>query len=1083
MIKRILIFILMSVSLSTYGQTTTGSISGDVLDMEGTQMVGAKIIAVHQPTGTEYMTKVRENGEFNIPNLIVGGPYTVTASMVSYQDVSEDNIYVGLGADYRVNLILSTENKLLQEAVVVGEYNIYNGKHQGVETNINLNKINALPTAGREFQDYVRTVPQAQLDNNGGISIAGQNNRFNQIMIDGAVNNDVFGLAASGTNGGQTGFSPISIDAVQSFQVNVSPYDVSLGNFTGGSINAVTRRGGNNTEASTYYFLKNQSLAGKTPIYGKNDPSTRIGYTPFATQTFGARVGGAIKKNKIFYFVNLERIEANTPQPFDLINYTGSASATDLDNLSNYVSSNYGYDIGTYDNNERNNTSTRLVTRLDFNVNPKNKLAITYRYTDSKSMNIPRSSNSTINFSNAGYQFPSVTNSATVEWNHASPNNRFNKLQIGFTGVTDDRGAVNDNPFPYVRIRNGSGYINFGTDQYSTANKLQQQNFFLFDKYNIYKGNHSIYFGVDMEYAKTYNLFIRQSYGSYQYNSLDHFLNNDTIARYNRTYSILPGDISHDGSSAAAEFSTLRGGLFVGDDIKMNDKFTLTVGARLDYLQFLTEQRAESFFNDTALIVFNRYHDLEGAKLGGRPDGFFNFSPRVGFNYKAKDNLQVRGGAGVFTGRIPLVWPGAIYQYTGNQLGSISLNETTIGFDPDPYGQYTAADDPSGVLVDRVPNGEVDLLSPKFKLPQVLKLSAGVDFELPGGVDASIDLLYTKNLTEIKYINFGLDTTTTTLDDVGGLLRYTDGNIADLNDFEAGDQNPYGLNNRFMLITNNYDKKGSAANFTVSLNKAFNKNFIVGANYTYGTSRVTLDGTSSQNSSQWRYMESATGRNNLDLSYSDFDLGSRFNLFASWKLPYQSEKLGTQVSLFLNSQSGQRFSYTYFGWMTNDNASNSVDLMYIPTDASDINLVDYTDGNIVVTAAEQWDQLNGFIDNSPYLSKNRGKMSERNGARAPMSSVLDLRLIQDVHIGKKNTLQFTFDIFNFSNMLNKNWGQVYFVNNDNYQLLDFEGLDANGKAEFTFKGSSNDRPYSINDNPQFNPSRWIGQFGVRYIFK
>ncbi len=1086
--KKFLTIISVFLCYIAQAQTTTGSISGDVLDTEGTQLVGAKVTAIHEPTGTEYVSKVRQNGEFNIPNLIVGGPYTVTASMAGMQEVSESDVYVGLGADYRVNLIMGDDPTQLEEVSVVGEYDIYNGSHQGVETNINLNAINALPTAGRELQDFLRTVPQAKLDDRGGISIAGQNNRFNQIMIDGAVNNDVFGLAASGTNGGQTGFSPISMDAVQSFQVNVSPYDVSQGNFTGGAINAVTRRGGNNVEASAYYFLRNHSLSGKTPIFGPNDDRDRESFKPFATNTFGARIGGAFKKNKSFYFINLERIEANVPQPFDIGTYQGASSAADLNNLIQHVKQNYGYDVGGYEDNVENNTSTRLVSRFDFNLNPKNKLALTYRYTNSNAINISRSSANVINFSNGGYEFPSTTHSGTMEWNHASENNRFNKLQVGFTSVTDDRGPRGGNPFPYVSINDGaSGTINFGTEQYSTANKLQQQNFFLFDKYNIYKGKNSIYFGVDLEYSQTYNLFIRQSFGSYQYDNIQNFLNNDTIARYDRTYSILDGDVSVDGSNAAADFSTLRSGFFVGDDIKFNDKFTLTVGARLDYLQFLTEQRSESFFNDTALMVFNQYYDLEGAKLGGRPKGLLNFSPRLGFNYQLEDGIQLRGGAGVFTGRIPLVWPGAIYQYTGNQLGSIRESDITdFGFDPDVNRQYTQADVGG---TDDVPSGEIDLLSPKFKLPQVFKGSLGADFKLPGGVNANLDFLYTQNLTEIKYVNFGLDPTTVTLDDVGGITRYTNGNIKDLNSFEAGDQNPYGNNNRFMLITNNEGKKGSAMNITLGLNKRFSEYATIGANLTYGTSKVSLDGTSSQNSSQWRYMESATGRNNLPISYSDFDLGNRYNVFAAFKLPYSSETFSTKLSFFFNAQSGRRYSFTYTtprgtNPITNDNSTYNVDLMYIPDNASDINLVSYTDNSgATVTAAEQWAALDGFISNNKYLSSHRGMMSERNGARTPMSAVLDMKLVQDIYVGNKNTLQFTFDMFNFTNFLSRNWGQVYYVSNDNFQAVQFEGLDANGKAEFTFRGKANDRPYNLVDNSQFNPSRWVAQFGVRYIFK
>lgn len=1075
MLKRLsfLLMFTLLVSQVLLAQVTTSSITGTINGSTGDGLTGASVVATHVPTGTRYATVARTGGRFDIPNVNPGGPYRIEISYVGLESQVREDVFVNLGETSRQDFSLTTNNQQLSEVVVSTNRSTRQGAKGGAETNIGREKIANLPTVGRNLADFLRFVPQTKITSDGGISIAGQNNRYNSFYIDGAVNNDVFGLAASGTNGGQAGISPISIDAIDQFQVVLSPYDASLGNFTGGGINAITRSGTNNVNGSIYYFFRNQDLSGKTPGVEKSMASK---LSDFSNKTYGFRVGGPIVKNKLFLFVNGELQRDTRPQPFTFSNYVGDATQADLTTLTNFLQNQYGYSAGGYLDNAEEIKANRVVTKLDWNINDANRLSVSYRFTDAERFNTSRSSNQTINFFNNGYVMPNITNSGSIELNSRLKNNSNNRLLLTFTRVEDNRNPIGS-AFPRVTINNGDGRIVFGTEEFSTANLLKQNNYALFDVFRFYKGKHNFSVGTDNEFSYSYNVFIRQNFGSYNFADLNTFLNGGNAATYNRSYS-LRDDVTGDKSvNAAAEFNTLRLAFFANDEIKVSNNFTLNLGLRADKTQFLTTPIEDQFFNDSAVSKISQYYDLKGARSGEVNSPKWSLNPRIGFVYRMDDQaVTVRGGIGMFTGRVPLVWPGGVYNNNGISIAGI--NASNVAFRPDPNNQYVASD--FGRTVN-IPSGEVNLISEDFKMNKVFRSSLAVDKVFGQGWRASIEGVYTKNINEIDYARVDLLPPTST--SVGADTRNVyslSGNFPRSIPIRANGSNPY---TGIYVLSNNEDDKGYSYSVTGSLDKSFNNGFSFNVSYTYGHSIVLNEGTSSQNSSQWRYMETVNGRNFLPLSTSDFDIGHRINAYASKKFTYAGGKLATTVSLVYIGQSGQPFSYVMSRGMVRDfDNFEDNDLIYVPRSASEINFVQ----NGSATPEQQWEAFNKYIENDKYLSERRGQYAERNGARAPFTNVVDMKLQQDFNLrisGRTYQFQLTYDVFNLTNLINRDWGKQYFLSNDNYRLLQFDGYTSatNLTPRFKFNAPSTGAPWNLSDGV-FNSARWTSQVGVRFNF-
>ena len=1080
--KRIvpLLIAFLAISLTGISQVTTSSMSGTVKTMKGADMAGATITALHTPTGTNYSTSSRKGGAYNISNMNPGGPYTINVSFVGFKTITREGIYLSLGETLNENFELLETSANLSEVVVAARAVQTSGKG-GTETSIGRDKMANLPTVGRNVSDYLRFVPQAKITGDGGVSLAGQNNRYNSFYIDGAVNNDVFGLSASGTNGGQAAIAPISIDAIDQFQVVLAPYDASLGNFTGGGINAITRSGTNNLSGSVYYFFRNENLSGKTPAVAKS-AATRL--SDFSNKTIGFRVGGPIIKNKLFFFINGEVQRDKRPQPFDFSAYTGASNQANLETLSNYLKTSFGYDAGGYLDNPERVEANRVAAKIDWNISQKHKLSASYRYNDGFRDNTSRSSNSTINFLNNGFEFPTTTHSGSLELNSKFNNNANNKLLITMTNVVDDRGAMG-NPFPRVTINDGTGNIVFGTEEFSTGNYLKQNNLAFFDVFKYSRRKHTFSIGTDNEISKSTNIFIRQNYGSYVFPNLATFLAGGNAATYNRTYSLLdPVGTSGDASlNAAAKFNTLRLGFFIGDEIKVNSNLTVTLGLRADNTKFLTTPKTDRFFNDSALSKISQYHNMKGARSGQISSPKWSINPRVGFVYKIpEEGVVVRGGMGLFTGRVPLVWPGGVYNNNGISLAGIA--SSNVAFRADPFGQYVASN--FGITVP-VPSGQVDLIARDFRMNKIFRTSVAVDKQLGKKWKLSFEAVFTKNINEIDYKR--VDILPADLKSVGVDVRdvYSlTGNFTRQIPFRANGTNPY---TGVYLLSNSSGRKGFSYNFTTTLDKSWDNNWAVNANYTFGNSYVLNEGTSSQNNSQWRFMETVNGRNNMVLSTSDFDPGHRVNAYVAKKFTYLNKKLATTISLVYNGQSGNSYSYVLNRGLIRDlDNFETNDLIFVPTKAQLNNMVfvNNTVAGVTYTPQQQRDQFDAFIESDKYLKKRRGQYAERNGARTPFTHIVDLKLQQDLNLklgAKTYQLQITYDIFNFTNFISRTAGRQYFATNDQSIILDFTGYVSatNLTPQYRFTPPANGRAYNVSDGV-FNSSRWTSQLGIRFSF-
>lgn len=1067
-----LLAILMFPVLMMGQGVTTSSMNGQVTDQNGSPLVSATVIAVHTPSGTSYGSIVNEEGYYRIPNMKVGGPYKVTVTYTGYASAETERIYLRLGENLRQNFDLAETGVQLEEVLITVTQGTA-GTNSGASTQITTEQIDVIPTLNRDLSDYLRLTPQST-GYAGGTSFGGVNNRYNAVYIDGAVNNDVFGLASNGTNGGQTGISPFSIDIIDQFQVVLSPYDVTLGGFAGGGVNAVTKSGTNEFKGTAYYFWQNEGLVGKTnrtltDITG-ND---RTSVADFSQQTYGASVGGPLVKDKVFFFVNAEIQADETPSPFDFGVYDGDSDQAKLTELSQFVQNTYGYDPGTFGDVSDELNGLKLFAKIDINLNDDHRLTLRHNYTQAENINRNVSNASNINFSRNGVFFPSVTNSTALELNSRFGNDLSNNLIIGFTNVSDDRDPIGTD-FPYVFINDGDGQIAMGSEQFSTGNALDQTIFTITDNFKIYKNQHTITLGTHNEFYSIYNLFIGQNYGTYRFASVDDFINGVSALEYDRSYSLVD-DITGDGSAAAAEFNAMQLGFYAQDEWAVTPDFTLTAGLRLDIPILTTDPAIDASFNSEVLPIVQAEYDVANNVLGGSaPDGQLMISPRVGFTYDLTgDRMNIlRGGVGIFTSRVPFVWPGSMYTNNGLTLGRVDERDITgdVNFIPGIQNQYV---NPNFT----VPSGQIDIFTQDFKYPQVLRGNLAIDTKLPGDISFTLEGIYTKTLNNVLYTQVNSDPTVD--------FTWTNTGADDRPVYTRSNLDP--TYNAIYVGSNT--SEGSTYNITASFAKQFSSGLTANLSYTYGDATALTEGTSSQNSSQWRGQVNTDGRNTPVLGRSDFALGQRVLGTLSYSVDWNEAKnASTTITLLVEALQGSPYSYVIGGSnarnINNEAGSSSRNrsLIYIPADASEINFVE-SNG---VSPAEQWTLLDAFIENDPYLSKNRGSYAEKNSNWMPWMSFLDLSLRQDFGVmagGKMNTIQVSWDVFNVANLINPSWGVRYTVPGDfnNFFLYSFEGYDpADGTTpQFSYTDDAIGNDALNVDN--FN-SRWRMRLGVRYIF-
>ena len=1044
---------------------TTSALGGKVTDNAGEPLPGASVVAIHVPSGTTYGAATDFDGFYRISGMRTGGPYKITISYIGFNDDVREGVYLSLGQASRISSQMQESATALDEIVVTGtSTGVFDPGKTGAETNVSREQVNTLPSVSRNIADFARLTPQARVTGDDVISISGQNNRFNAIYIDGAVNNDAFGLAGNGTNGGQTGVSPISLDAIESFQINVAPFDVRQSGFAGGSINAITKSGTNEFQGSAYALFRNENLSGKTPEGLVGDSGEREKLDEFTGNTYGVRIGGPIVKDKVFFFVNYERQEVETPQPFDISTYRGDATADDLNGLSTFLQENFGYDPGTFANSLASLTSDKLIAKLDWNINENNKLSLKHSYVKAVEFDAAGSNQGSINFLNRSINFESVTNSTSIELNSQIGDNMSNNFLLGYTRVRDDRDPFGD-PFPSVQIFDAAGTsIFFGSEPFSTANVLDQDVINIVNNFNIYSGRHTITLGTNNEFTSVRNVFFRQNFGDYRFSSLDDFLNGELANRYRHGYSLIGG--FGDDSDGAAEFDLFQLGLYVQDEIDVTDNFRVSMGVRIDVPYWEDGRVNEDFNNRTIPLLEAQGRDLEGARVGQGIDPNIHLSPRAGFNWDVNGDrtTQIRGGLGIFTSRVPLVWPGG--QYTNNGVSTGFLQRTGDAvptFNPDPLTQLQDPPQGSGSV-----GGQIDLFAKDFKLPQVFKTNIAIDQRLPWDLILSADFIFNDNITTVFYENLNLPDPVFTTSGAGPRPNYGFGRIDPTYD-------------AVYLGTNT--SAGRSYNVTGTLSRNFYGSKVDAAasvSYTYGDSDGIFDGTSSQNSSQWRNLETVNGSNRPDLSTSDFAPGHRIIANSTFTFKW-NENLKTRLGLFYEGAEGSPFSYVYNGsGLLSDTGSFSA-LIYVPANEAEAQLIDSDD----LTAAEQWQALNAVIEGDEYLSSRRGQFAERNADRSDWTHIIDLKFAQEfgIKFGENvHKIELTADIFNFTNLLNSEWGVRTRTNFNQVQLLNFEGFAADGTTpEFTFDPGVEETSNLI-DDAGLQSSRWQMQLGIRYSF-
>jgi len=1074
-------FILLIVGNQTsFAQLTTAAIKGQVTSINET-LPGATVIIVHEPTGSKYGTTTNESGIYNLANLNPGGPYTLSVTFVGYKNFEQKNLHLTLGQTLQLNVQLNETNSELDEVLVTLMGGVFDGNTTGSKTTVSNEVIQKMPTLSRGISDFARLTPQARINSSGGLEIAGQNSKYNSFTIDGAVQNDVFGLAANGTNGGQIGINPMSSDIIDQLTISLSPYDVTQSGFAGAGINAVTKSGTNEFKGTAYDYFRNAALAGKTPT--DNPDVERVKLNDFTSNTTGFSLGGPIIKNKLFFFANAEIQRDNTPKPFDFGTYTGSVTEAELTSLSNDLNSKYGYDAGTYGNTEATLKAEKFFVKVDWNINPNHKLSVRHQYSNGRSISPSTSSKSSIYFSNSGIDFTSKTNSTTAELKSIFKNKFANKLLVGYTSVDDNRDPMGDK-FPYMYFSKDKVYL--GSEQYSTANRLIQKVISFTDDFSIYANKHNITLGMHHEYYDMFNVFIRQNFGSYTFGSVNDYLTGLPATQYDRSFSNLD-NVTGDDTKAAAAFKVLQLGFYAQDEFQVNSKLNLNFGVRVDIPMYLNDPEVNADFNDHVIpYLESKGVDMLEAKTGQMPQASPLFSPRIGFNYDVNGDksLQIRGGAGLFTSRIPYVWPGGQYNNNGITVGGMRVK--TEGAPELVFNPYWDKQ-PS---ISGKPSGQIDLFAKDFKMPQVFRANLAVDKVLGNGFNATADVTYTKNVNNVTYQNLFVQQGTSKLTGSGDDRVIWNNITKDVN------TNSGAIGSYTGVFLGSNTSLGSSFNFMAQVDKTFDFGMFVSAAYNYGVAKSINDGQSSQNSSQWRVLN-GNGRNNLDLGYSIYDLGHRFIANIAYTSKY-SDFTSTTISLFYNGQSGERYSMGYNNGPSskllgpiNDNTDGyDLTLLYVPKDQNDIVMVDVVDGdgNVTSSASAQWADFNQFIEDHPSLKNSRGQVVDRHSERMPFGHIIDLKVMQEfkfkVSEKRENKLQVALDIFNLTNMINKNWGRMYYAIGDysNYQVLQFMGYQADGTTPtYTYYNKNKNETWGI-DDAGLQSSRWQAQLSVRYIF-
>ena len=1065
-------------------QITTSGVKG-LIKANGEDVIGATITVTHVPTGAVYRSVTNSVGRFTIQGMRAGGPYTVEISYIGYKTKEIKNVTLKLGEMSDLSTQLEEDAHALGEVVVKGKLGLDASK-TGAATSYSAKDIANMPSISHSIGDITRMNPMVSVSQSGAMSFAGVNNRYNSFQVDGAVNNDVFGLTSNGQNGGQAGTQPISTETIDQVQVSVAPFDVRQSGFTGGAINAITKSGTNTFHGSVYGNWLNKDLIGSkyTLMNGKDSQK----YDDETDYRYGVTLGGPIIKNKLFFFANYEKSNKEYPNNYG---YGSEASklGTEGFNIADEVLSilkEKGYNA-SYNNPKNYTKSDKAGIKLDWNINDKHKATFGWRMVNAKQLN----SNSTAGYLNASdyqYDFVSKTNTFTAELNSSFSDKINNQFQASYVSVRDHRDPKGIAPM--IQIKNvGGGTLCLGTERSSTANSLNQDIITFTDNLNWYVNNHTLTFGTHGEYYKFKNLFIQDNYGTYYFNNFDDFkmfANGQTVAQsvdsktgkityYNtlNQYRFCAANVAVTGDPRwAPEFAAGQIGFYAQDKFNVTPNFELTYGLRMDIPLFFDTPTENAEFNASA--AKQGWNVVTNHKLSSTP----MWSPRVGFrwNIEKEHNMILRGGAGIFTGRIPFVWLSNNFTNTGiqtsvyNVYGSSGLKDgkqntgklSDVSLIVDPYKQSENTEKLG------TSNQAINVFDKDFKFTQNLRLDLALDFTL-AGIDFTLEGVLSKNLNDIYYKDLTRTEAGKTLGETYESLSFDNRPMfAKITSTE--DANLKKFTNVYMLDNTS---RGYSYNLSLSAVKRFDFGLDLAASYTYSRSKSVNCGTSSVAQSNYNYNYTYQNPNSPELGFTAFNVPHQIKASAFYHKDY-AEHWNTTVGLIYTGTSGSPYSLYYYGDLNQD-GSNGNDLMFIPTDEQ-IDKMQFK-ANKNYTADEQKENFREWIANDGYMSKHRGEYFKRYADNLPFESHFDFHLAQTYKFkvgAQVHAVELSFDVLNVGNMFNKKWGRYTSTGTAKY----YSPVTYSGNGQFQFLHPGNYEMRSYDDYY----SRWRGQLGLKYTF-